>query len=474
MEFGTRTYEYFDSVFDQLERITCALVVFIENAGSKAESYHYEVFNRVLNEIRSQEIQAVSEICREYLGIKESVEDAAGIIRASEDSRTLLTEKLNEGEACLKRLLIQSRNIKEFHSATDNPNIPDKDDEVYRIFQGYRKIMEGYSVAKPREDDVLSATIYSFFHSSVNIYTALFEEYDKILNDLAEDIDNKRKQALYQKTQKSAARKAIAKAAGELAMTIGLAAVPDAAFEAMDAILPSAKIASVLGSSQENPSLLSALGITRKNAADIAVAGIDLVATASEQYGELLPKTSLARTALKKVKQFNDTMELGEGILSALNPSEDVTSEAKLAFAAMTMAAASGKIDSASESGEMDRVVQGAGYIGAVARVATGESVINSILRTPKMLSEGLGLVEEAAKYYEENDLHTSKAQKMFYNLGVQLKKYDDEVQKYKYNISRGMPAKKPRRPGFVTVRTVVNFVAALAEKGEGLYEAFK
>ena len=52
MNLNEDSYAYIRHVADQIEGLTCALIIFIENAGSELESYHYEAFNKFSNEIR--------------------------------------------------------------------------------------------------------------------------------------------------------------------------------------------------------------------------------------------------------------------------------------------------------------------------------------------------------------------------------------------------------------------------------------
>lgn len=81
MNLNEDTYSYIHQVASQIERLTCALIVFIENAGSYLESYHYEAFNRFSNEIRDMEISVSEEIKNEFLDVKRSIEELTLEIR---------------------------------------------------------------------------------------------------------------------------------------------------------------------------------------------------------------------------------------------------------------------------------------------------------------------------------------------------------------------------------------------------------
>ena len=80
------SYAYIRHVADQIEGLTCALIIFIENAGSELESYHYEAFNKFSNEIRDMEISVSKEIKDEFVGVSEAIEESAIRMRASEIS----------------------------------------------------------------------------------------------------------------------------------------------------------------------------------------------------------------------------------------------------------------------------------------------------------------------------------------------------------------------------------------------------
>lgn len=134
MQLNEDTYSYIHRVADQIEGLTCALIVFIENAGTYLESYHYEAFNRFSNEIRDMEISVSEEIKNEFLDVKRSIEELTLEIRASDSSVNHLKMQLSETEDIFSRLVIHSQNIREINSDTSNPYVPNASDEVYRAF----------------------------------------------------------------------------------------------------------------------------------------------------------------------------------------------------------------------------------------------------------------------------------------------------------------------------------------------------
>lgn len=197
MNLNEDTYFYIRRVVDQIEGLTCALIVFIENAGSYLESYHYEAFNKFSNEIRDMEISVSQEIKDEFLCIKEAIEKSALQIRASDSSVDHLRTQLSETENVFSRLVIHSHNIREINSDTSNPYVPNASDEVYRAFSGYNTLLNQYQVNVPDENDPICTLMYSFYCTVNSLFEKLFQEYDTLLQDFGVDVENRKKDSLY-------------------------------------------------------------------------------------------------------------------------------------------------------------------------------------------------------------------------------------------------------------------------------------
>lgn len=303
MNLNEDTYSYINRVADQIEGLTCALIVFIENAGSYLESYHYEAFNKFSNEIRNMEISVSKEIKNEFLGVKETIEESALQIRASDNSVSYLKSKLSETEEIFSRLVIHSQNIREINSDTSNPYVPNASDEVYRAFSGYNTLLNQYQVNAPDENDYICTLMYSFYCTVKGLFEQLFSEYDTMLQEFGVDVEEKKKRlAALTVIKKREGRNEILKA--------GIGVAKTAAF--------------------------AKLGIKKKNVFDVVESGIGLIAKISDTLDELdelkfaKPKKSLARKAIKKIAAYNDALELvsgANGVGSAIVKKMDIDFE---------------------------------------------------------------------------------------------------------------------------------------------------
>lgn len=444
MQLNDNTFSYMNKVSSQIEGLTCALIVYIENAGNELESYHYEVFNKFCNEIRTMEIEAVNEVNREFGDIKDSIEQIASRIKASEVSKLNLNAKLNEMQSVFERLVIHSQNMREFDSDTENPYIPNATDEIYKVFSGYRKFLTDYEVEKiDDENDVVAKLVSSFYDTSVSIFENLFDEYDKLLQDLGKSVEEKRREAYRVSVAKANGAIDITKSAVGLAKTIGMAA----------------------------------LGIKKKNAFDVIISGIGLCAAISETLEDITPgKKSIARSALKQISLLNDAIELVDNSTDMFGVGE-VDSAQKLFVASALMSASENTLEHLSESGKLEVISNAAATTGAVVNLVTGLAtgkVIRSVIKgVPAIASNGLGLVEAIAKYCEKNNIYVApqKANSILHNTAKQLNDYNEEVRRYRASLIRGMPARKPKAPPFVIAKKLTGFFSKCAEKGVDFYE---
>lgn len=441
MNLNEDTYSYIHQVADQIEGLTCALIVFIENAGSYLESYHYEAFNKFSNEIRNMEISVSEEIKNEFLGVKETIEESVLQIRASDNSVSHLKSKLSETEEVFSRLVIHSQNIREINSDTSNPYVPNASDEVYRAFSGYNTLLNQYQVNIPDEDDYICTLMYSFYCTVKGLFEQLFSEYDTMLQEFGVDVEEKKKRlAALTVIKKREGRNEILKA--------GIGFAKTAAF--------------------------AKLGIKKKNVFDVVESGIGLIAKISDTLDELdelkfaKPKKSLARKAIKKIAAYNDALELvsgANGAGSAIVKKMDIDFEVPT-FARLIIAiplACSKKLEKTKKSGTLDVVTSSLNTIESGINfentVLLRKGAASAIKKIPDLGSNALGLVDKTAELFEksyEKNVNSKDAKKILNKLGKRLYDYNKEVEEYKINKERKLLAtKRPKAPPHIAASGV-------------------
>lgn len=434
MKLNEDSYSYIYQIADKIEGLTCALIFFIEKAGSDLESYHYEAFNKFSNEIRDMEISISKEIRDEFIGVKDTIEEAAVRIRASESSISRLKSQLAETEDVFYRMVIHSENIREFNSDTSNPYVPNATEEVYRVFSGYDRLLGQYQVSKPDENDPICTLMYSFFCTVSSLFEKLFSEYDSLLQGFGVDVEEKRRNlAALTVIKKREGKKDITKAALEVAKTTAYAA----------------------------------LGIKKKNAFDVVESGIGLISKISETLDELdelkdaKPKKSMARKIIKGIATYNDAMELVDGVIGvegagaeSVGVDFEVPTLAKLVMAVPIATGKAKSLDSWKESGALDVATSALGMVESGINIGSAlvsgkgaRAVIKGIL---DFGSNGLGLIEKTAKYLNKNKKHIKPkaVDKKLNKLGSELRAYNDAVDKYNIAKERKLTAaKKPKAP---------------------------
>lgn len=447
MNLNEDTYTYIHRVVDQIEGLTCALIVFIEKAGSYLESYHYEAFNKFSNEIRDMEISVSEEIKDEFLCVKEAIEESALQIGASDSSISNLRTQLSETEDVFSRLIIHSQNIREINSDTSNPCVPNASDEVYKAFSGYNTLLNQYQVNVPEENDHICTLMYSFYCTVYSLFEKLFHEYDTLLQDFGVNVEEKKKRlAILTTIKKREGKQDIAEASLDLAKTAALAV----------------------------------LGIKKKS--DVVESGVSLIAKISKNLDELdklkfaKPKKSLARKVIKKIAVYNDAMELVggnneivEGVVRIgknRHKSEEADFEIptfeKLVVAALVTLEGLKELEKWKESGKLDIVIAGVKATGNLSKIGsgivTGKAPYEIIKEIPDLGTNALNLVEKTAKYIVKKNTHIkSKAvDKVLHKLGDELIKYEKEVERYKIDKEKKLlAAKKPKAPPFITAKGV-------------------
>lgn len=462
MNINDDSYSYIRQIADQIEVLTCTLINFIEKAGCDLESYHYEAFNRFSNEIRAMEISVSKEIKDEFAGVKEAIEESAIRIRASESSISRLKIQLADTEDVFSRLVIHSENIREFNSDTSNPYVPDAKEEVYKVFSGYDSLLGKSQVSRPDENDPISTLMYSFFCTVSSMFERLFSEYDSLLQGFGVDVEEKKKNlAALAVIKRREAKKDIIIAAGGVVKTAAFAA----------------------------------LGIKKKNAFDVVVSGIGLIAKISEKLDDsdklkyAKPKKSVARNVIKGIAAYNDAIDLAGSMISAseavVGTESEVSTLAKLVAAVPIAMGKAEVLEEWSESGKLDVITSACGMIESVSKVLTapsGTGALAVIKAIPDLGSCGLGLVEKAAKYinktYEKEHSNVDKKYMILQKLGARLKAYNMEVEEYKIAKERKLIAvKKPKAPLFVTAQGIFDKLKKgidWIEEGCEVVEAFK
>lgn len=446
MQLNENTYSYIHRVADQIEGLTCALIVFIENAGTYLESYHYEAFNRFSNEIRDMEISISEEIKNEFLDVKRSIEESALEIRASDSSVKDLKMQLSETEDIFSRLVIHSQNIRVIDSDTSNPYVPNASDEVYRAFSGYNTLLNQYQVNVPDENDYICTLMYLFYCTVNSLFERLFGEYDTLLQNFGMDIEKKKTYTAKIAVKKHDGRKEIIRAVSEVAV-------------------------------------ITACAISgKKSIFDVGESGIGLVDKVHESLEKVdkvrdtEPKKSLARKVIKGIAVYNDAMELvggcneiGEGVVGTgrtLTKSEgadfEIPTFEKLVVAALVTLKGSKELEEWKKSGKLDIVIAGVKTTGNLAKIGSGIVSHNpyTIIKNSIYLSaNGLGLVEKTAKHMVKKDIHIKPkaVDKVLHKLGNELYKYEEEVERYKIDKAKKMLAvKKPKAPPFITAKGIV------------------
>lgn len=432
MQLNEDTYSYIHRVADQIEGLTCALIVFIENAGTYLESYHYEAFNRFSNEIRDMEISVSEEIKNEFLDVKRSIEELTLEIRASDSSVNHLKMQLSETEDIFSRLVIHSQNIREINSDTSNPYVPNASDEVYRAFSGYNTLLDQYQVNIPDENDYICTLMYSFYCTVKGLFEQLFSEYDTMLQEFGVNVEEKKKRlAILSTIKRREGRRDIAEASFDFVRTAAFAA----------------------------------LGIKKKG--DVVEAGIGLIAKISKNLDELdelkfaKPKKSLARKAIKGIATYNDAMELADGTGKIVGPDFEIPTFEKLVVATLATLKGTKELEEWKKSGKLDIIIAGMKTTGSFKKLGLGivakepYAIIKGIV---DLGADGLDLVEKTAKYIVKNDIHIkSKAvDKVLHKLGNELTKYENEVEQYNIDKEKKMLAvKKPKAPPFIIAKGI-------------------
>lgn len=442
MQLNEDTYSYMKNASSQIEGITCALAVYIENTIDVVKDYHYKVYNELLNDIRNRHIDAVVQIKDVYGDTSASIENIAEHIHSSSDAKNKLREESQQFEECLSRLVIHCQNIRECNSTTENPYIPDANDEIYKSFSGYKRLIDEYKLDIPPDEDTVASIIYSFYKEAVNIYDNLFDEYDKMLDGLGGELQQRRQSIEKGKQQKALG---IVKK-GTIAEDIGKAAI-------------SAAIG--IGS-----------GISKKEVFSLVDAGIGLIKKISESLDDVLPKESLARKALKGIESFGKSMDLiGEiGIQEGFSLDDNTMSAVKLAGAFMGVNAFD--LHKLNKEGKLDSMINAVGattaWVGVVGAAVSGKP-LKALSKLPKAVDKTINLIESMSKYYGDNDARElpKGVDAKMHDLAKKIKDYENDRDEHKAKLIRGIPSRKPKAPPWMHVHKGFSIASSSVEQIE-------
>lgn len=435
MQLNEDTYEYMKKASSQIEGITCALSVYIENTIDTVKKYHYKVYNELLNEIRNKHIDAVIQIKDVFEGARDSIENIATRIGASGSAKNVLHDELDAFEDCLSRLVIHCKNIRECNSNTENPCIPNANDEIYKCFSGYKHLISDYYLEKPTDDDIVSSVIYSFYKESINIYDNLFSEYDKLMDGLGVELQERRETLAGVRQSKALGIVKKGTLAEKIAKATAVGAV------------------GIIG------------GIQKCEAFTAIGAGIGLIAKISEELENASPKESLARKALKCGETLGKSMDLIEeiGIKEGFGLDDNTMGAVKLIGALIGISPF--KLHQLNKEGKLDSLVAVAGFTTAtVSCVGTAISgkPFAALAKLPKVADKGMNLIESMSKYYGEKDVHELPKvnDTRIHNLAKTIKDYEHSVEEYKAKLIRGIPARKPKAPPWMRVHSGISFIS--------------
>lgn len=446
MQLNEDTYSYMNKASWQIEGITCALGVYIENTIDIVKDYHYRVYNELFNDIRIRYIDAVVQIKDVYEDTRESLESIAEHIHSSSHAKNKLSDKLQQFEECLSQLVIHCQNIRECNSSTENPYIPDANDEIYKSFSGYKRLIDEYSLEAPPDDDIVASVIYSFYKEAVNIYDRLFDKYDKLLGELGGELQLRRQSIENGKQEKA----------------LG--------------ILKKRVIAEDIGKAAIGAAIGIATGIKKKEAFSAVDAGIGFIKKISESLDDVLPKESLARKTLKGIESFGESMDLiGEmGIKEGLSLDDNDMSAVKLAGAFIGVS----KFDlhKLNKEGKLDSMINAAGvttaWVGIVGTMVSGKP-LKAFSKLPKAVDKTMNLIESMSKYYGDDNVHEKPKgiDTKMHSLTEQIKDYEKRREEHKAKLIRGIPSRKPKAPPWMHIHKGFSIASSSIEQIEKILE---
>lgn len=492
VELNENTYSYIDRVFFQLEGITCALATFFENNRAEVSSYHYKVLNDTYNDMRNEFVDTVKWITDDFDSVKKTALKMVDMMKGAEESKTKLEASCSECDSCISRLIIRCSNIELIDDSTENPWIPNSDEDVYNIFSGYKRLLDDYPIQYPdNDDDVISNLFFSFYKACNEKFDALFKEYNELLEQVGISVETKKlisykvaddaAKQIVKKDKKSDAIKDIVGSAASFGVTMAEALVPAGIAAAALSSAPLAGIAAVGIASKAATSLGI---IEKKDLGDVAIEGIGLIATISEKMQDIIPgdedNKSMARNMLRRFEAYNQAIKIVDEASGVFD--SGTTSAEKLIFGTVLATRNADQIDMMIENGTADVLTSGLSLTSGASK--TIQSIIkgdykSAVLSGLQIPNKALNLFEDAAKCVKKNEMPDMVpiVGKMLYKYGQKLGEYEESIKRFEYNKARDFPALKPRKPLWVleSGSEIIGFISEKIDKnGDDIIEFIK
>ena len=485
MRLNEDTYKYIRKASSQLEGITCALGICIENTIDIVDGYHYRVYNEFLNEVRRRHIETIKHIKEMFQEPKESVAKMLELINVSEDAKQMLNAEMEKFDEAIQRNIIAAENIRKCTSDTENPIIPESNDEFYQCFSKYNQLLASYPLEHPDAEDMAAPVIYSFCQEVRTIYSELFHEYDKQLEEIniesqtrGRNIENIRwEQKIFKKEQtKKNIAKIMKTGAIESAKKLAAGKKEEAACVWISTL---AKISEELGKDESRKSRVRN-GLKHLEVLDKAISLDEKVGMKkSIGKGIITAGAFLLLNQEKNIERRKSKMEILAGTAELTSKTLEGMGYLVLYHSFKIPAQTAAKVTA--NIFQMFLPAAAGAASGAAAVIVTGAFVVPKAV---KIADSAMNLIESIAKYYGDNPktrkLPASIEKKLF-NLEEVIKKYKDdkamydaEMEVYKEKVKRKIPVKKPDEPPMPGWIKVHNSITDLKKKIETIEEIFK
>ena len=459
MQISDTTYMQMDYISEQIEGVTCALNTYLENAGFDLEKYEYKPFNDFANAIRQLQIDAVKKIKDMFAedgGVSDTVCDMLHQIRESEESIAHMEAKMSDMQDTFSRLVLHSENIRIVTSKTGEVYVPDAQDELYRMYSGYERIVEQYFVPVDcDEDDFILQLFVDFYEKAMSFFLDMNKEYDKCFHELGLLSTERQNQI------KSGAASVKKTRSLDDNKTAGLPFRKKAG-GILDAGLSVAETATAIAKKDKSGAVEKAVGL---------VAGL---AELLEDKLEGGPVRSAAKGALNVISNLNDAMEAADNSLKAAG--YEASSAVKLIAAAEIMTGKFENMKSLTKSKQFENAAHAAGLINDVAGlvkftvspVKTPLEAMKALKHAVSAANHSIELTKHLAKKFildappKTSDTVVGKLQQ----ISNEVKAYQSELEKYKNNIARGAPCKKPEAKIGIKAVNICGKVANYAANG--------
>lgn len=438
MQLNEETYSYMKEVSSKIENITCELAVYLEKILCVVEEYDYRVYNELFNEIRSKYIDAVVHIKDTFGNTSEAIEEIAVCMCVSDSGKSKLNGELQQFEECLNRLITYCGNIRKCNSKTGNPHIWEANDKIYSVFSGLSRVINEHTLDVPNDDDVIAKTIYGLYVQVQNLYNVFFNECDKMLEELGDELQQRQKKAL-----DTVEKRAIVKEIGK------------------EVVITTVKATN---------------SIVKKEVFSAIDAAIGLVKSISEKLDEVLPQESLARNVLKCIETFGKTMDLIDGIVikESAGLDDNIMGAIKLFGAALGVSGFD--LHRLNKEGKLDVMVNTAeattawmvvgGEIVGFAITKNPKNVLKALSKLPKAVDKTMNLIESMSKYYADSGVKELPkcVDTMMRGLAKKIKDYENEVKEHKAKSLRRILTPEPKAPPWYIVHKGVSILSNAIE----------